>query len=76
MDIVIEDHESQTPAKQAAAKRVSFDVLSKSLGLSLDKRDVKKTIDLILEWSTYGDLIDLDFKVRKVILHSESPVRT
>jgi NitT/TauT family transport system ATP-binding protein len=61
--------------KSAPAKKISFDVLTKSLGLSLDKRDVKKTLDLILEWSTYGDLIDLDFKARKVFLHSESPVR-
>ena len=34
-----------------------------------------KTLDLILEWSTYGDLIDLDFKVCKVFLHSESTAR-
>jgi hypothetical protein len=61
--------------KSTPSTKVSFDVLTKSLGLSLDKRDVKKTLDLILEWSTYGDLIDLDFKARKVFVHSESPVR-
>lgn len=52
-------------------KKISFDSLAKTLGLSLNKREVKKTLDLILEWSTYGDLIDLDFKARKVFLRPE-----
>jgi hypothetical protein len=60
--------------KSAPVKKVPFDRLTTSLGLSLDKRDVKKTLDLILEWSTYGDLFDLDFKARIVFLHVDSRV--
>lgn len=58
--------------KISRSKKVSFDELTKKLGLSLNKREVKKTLDLILEWSTYGELIDLDFKARKVFLSSEN----
>lgn len=32
------------------------------------------TLDLTLEWSTYGNLIDLDFKIRKLSLHTDSYV--
>jgi hypothetical protein len=34
------------------------------------------TLDLILEWSNYGNLIDLNFKVRKLSLHTDSCVST
>ena len=60
--------------KSSPLKKVPFDTLTNSLGLYLDKRDVKKTLDLILEWSTYGDLFDLDFKARIVFLHIDSHV--
>jgi NitT/TauT family transport system ATP-binding protein len=60
--------------KSTPAKKLPFDTLTKTLGLSLDKRDVKKTLDLILEWATYGDLIDLDFKARKLFLHVDTRV--
>ncbi len=62
--------------KSDPTKDLPFDALTKTLGLSLDKRDVNKTLDLILEWSTYGDLFDLDFQLRKVFLHADSRVNT
>ena len=58
--------------KSKKSKKISFDDLSKKLGLSLNKREVKKTLDLIIEWSTYGELIDLDFKARKVFLNNNN----
>lgn len=50
---------------------LSFESIRNSLVLTMDKKESIEKFNLILEWATYADLVEIDYGKQKMYLHNE-----